>query len=104
MLFSIYIPLYENFIKTAHGLFELLSNLHLNSPAIRLALYFSEAVRSGFYRPIYEALRRYFTSEGYGTHKACFGQQIFNYLATTSWISGLNHRDLCAQILKCKHC
>ena len=76
MLFSIYIPLYENFIKTAHGLFELLSNLHLNSPAIRLALYFSEAVRSGFYRPIYEALRRYFTSEGYGTHKACFGQQF----------------------------
>jgi len=43
--------------KTAYGLSELLSNLHLNSHAIRLALYFYEAVRSGFYRPIYEALR-----------------------------------------------
>jgi hypothetical protein len=27
-----------------------------------------------------------------------FWATIFNYLATTSWISGLNHRDLCAQI------
>jgi len=84
MPFSIYIPLSENFIKTAHGLFELLFNLHLNSHAIRLVLYFSEAVRSGFYRPIYEALRRYFTSEGYGTLKGMFWATIFNYLATTS--------------------